>query len=189
MGRVRLAWVDFSAGPFSWGPVVGAAGAAVGLRTAHSLPSVAAAFGAQPLAVGPQPTSAELEAALEEMADKRFGEMDAEDEAVMLEAELDVYEMFAQARVPRGPRTNTAPVPYESLRIPRGFRANPARIPHGSGTSTVRISANPARIPSESRADPARIPHAARAGTRTNITRISPRIARCRSTARGARRQ
>lgn len=69
-----LAWVDLSAGPFTWGPVVGGSGPVSGLRGPRSLPSVAAAFSAMPAAAAPQSTRAELEAALEELADQRFAE-------------------------------------------------------------------------------------------------------------------
>lgn len=69
-----LAWVDLSAGPFTWGPLVSSSAPAAGLRSNHSLPSVAAAFSSLPSAASPQSTRAELEAALEELADQRFAE-------------------------------------------------------------------------------------------------------------------
>ncbi|KAK1324153.1 hypothetical protein QJS10_CPA02g01296 [Acorus calamus] len=42
IGRDKLAFIDLTAGPFSWGPAVGGEG----VRTAHSLPNVGKTIGA-----------------------------------------------------------------------------------------------------------------------------------------------
>lgn len=74
VSQFGVSWVDLSAGPFTWGPVVTSSDPLSGLRGNRSLPSVAAAFSTLPAAAAPQSTRAELEAALEELADQRFAE-------------------------------------------------------------------------------------------------------------------
>jgi len=94
VGAGRYLWADLSAGPFQWGPLVGGSG----LREAHSLPSVEDHFGHLP--EGRQGAAlADLDAELERLADLRFRDMEEEDEendVELINAELDVYEMFAK---------------------------------------------------------------------------------------------
>jgi hypothetical protein len=69
----------------------------MGVREAHSLPSVDELFGHLPH--GTKANNADLDAELERLADLRFqdfSEQQAEDDVALINAELDVYEMFAK---------------------------------------------------------------------------------------------
>lgn len=93
VGPGRWALVDLSAGPFSWGPLVGGEG----VRTEASLPSVEKYF--KDVNLGAlEHTDEELEKELETMAEERFERVDEDSahEVDMLLAEMDVYEAFAQ---------------------------------------------------------------------------------------------
>jgi len=88
----RVAWADLSAGPLAWGP----AGGGAGLRRGSLVASIFAGSDAE--AAG-APDEAAMEAALEELAEERYERVageEAEDDAALLEMELDVYEAFGQ---------------------------------------------------------------------------------------------
>lgn len=65
VGQGRYLWVDLTAGPFQWGPVMGG----TGLRDVHSLPSMQRLFGHLPNSTG---SKSNLDEELERMADERF---------------------------------------------------------------------------------------------------------------------
>ncbi|TVU30116.1 hypothetical protein EJB05_21723 [Eragrostis curvula] len=84
IARDRFAFIDLSAGPFSWGPSVGGDG----VRTELSLPNVAKAFG--------EVTEEEAEEKLQDTIRERFSSFGEDYHAVdILLAEIDVYELFA----------------------------------------------------------------------------------------------
>eukprot|EP00958_Prasinococcus_capsulatus_P012106 scaffold1206_cov388-Prasinococcus_capsulatus_cf.AAC.6 len=94
VGRERYAWIDLTAGPFSWGPMNGDSGA----RTHFSLPKVEHVYKhAKPEELTAWDSSDQFEEILSEMALARFETVDEEKhEHLVLEAELDVYEAFAR---------------------------------------------------------------------------------------------
>uniref|UniRef100_A0A0D9VFU6 DUF7906 domain-containing protein n=1 Tax=Leersia perrieri TaxID=77586 RepID=A0A0D9VFU6_9ORYZ len=87
IGRDRFAFIDLSAGPFSWGPAVGGDG----VRTELSLPNVAKTVGAVA-----EVTEEEAEEKLQDTIRERFSSFGENYHAVdILLAEIDVYELFA----------------------------------------------------------------------------------------------
>ncbi|KAG2650853.1 hypothetical protein PVAP13_1NG207400 [Panicum virgatum] len=87
IGRERFAFVDLSAGPFTWGPSVGGDG----VRTELSLPNVAKTVGAVA-----EVTEEEAEEKLQDTIRERFSSFGEDYHAVdILLAEIDVYELFA----------------------------------------------------------------------------------------------
>ncbi|KQJ99438.1 uncharacterized protein LOC100835558 isoform X1 [Brachypodium distachyon] len=87
IGRDRFAFVDLSAGPFSWGPAVGGDG----VRTELSLPNIAKTVGAVA-----EVTEEEAEERLQDTIRERFSSVGEDYHAVdILLAEIDVYELFA----------------------------------------------------------------------------------------------
>jgi hypothetical protein len=93
VGAGRASFLDLSAGPFSWGPLVGGEG----LRGPLDTPDVDLRFGHLSEEALRKPDEAPLEEELETMADAHFEtvEVDPDDEAAYMAAEMDVYEMFA----------------------------------------------------------------------------------------------
>eukprot|EP00899_Mesostigma_viride_P023409 jgi/Mesvir1/4252/Mv22219-RA.2 len=97
MATKRYAFIDLSAGPFEWGPMVGGGG----LRTKDTIPRVENAFRHIRTSVM-TPEEAEmleekLESELQSMAEDRFAEFGEQThDVVLLSAELDVYELFAE---------------------------------------------------------------------------------------------
>ncbi|CAM6088218.1 unnamed protein product [Calypogeia fissa] len=92
VGQERWAFLDLSAGPFSWGPAVGGDG----VRSENSLPSVDASF----LSVPQSDIDVDQDAVQEDFENlwrSRFSnfELDEQHSVDLLQAELDVYEMFA----------------------------------------------------------------------------------------------
>ncbi|KAE8794042.1 hypothetical protein D1007_31337 [Hordeum vulgare] len=87
VGRNRFAFVDLTAGPFSWGPAVGGDG----VRTELTLPNVAKTVGAVA-----EITEEEAEENLQDTIRERFSSVGEDYHAVdILLAEIDVYELFA----------------------------------------------------------------------------------------------
>ncbi|XP_058068629.1 uncharacterized protein LOC131217681 isoform X2 [Magnolia sinica] len=88
IGRDRWAFIDLSAGPFSWGPAVGGEG----VRTELSLPNVGKTIGAIA-----EMTEDEAENRLQEAIQEKFsvfGDQDHQAIDILL-AEIDIYELFA----------------------------------------------------------------------------------------------
>ncbi|XP_074285242.1 uncharacterized protein LOC141610855 [Silene latifolia] len=88
IGKDRWAFVDLSAGPFTWGPAVGGQG----VRTEQSLPNVTRTIGAVS-----EITEEEAEEHLQNAIQEKFSALgDKEHEAIdILLAEIDIYELFA----------------------------------------------------------------------------------------------
>ncbi|KAH6821421.1 transmembrane protein [Perilla frutescens var. hirtella] len=88
IGNQRWAFIDLSAGPFSWGPSVGGEG----VRTEQSLPNVEKTIGAVA-----EISEDEAEDRLQEAIQEKFavfGEKDHHAIDILL-AEIDIYELFA----------------------------------------------------------------------------------------------
>ncbi|PIA44021.1 hypothetical protein AQUCO_01800229v1 [Aquilegia coerulea] len=87
MGRNRWAFIDLSAGPFSWGPSVGGEG----VRTQFSLPNVEKTIGAI-TEINEEEAEDRLQGAIQE----RFAALgDKDHQAIdILLAEIDIYELF-----------------------------------------------------------------------------------------------
>ncbi|XP_057486061.1 uncharacterized protein LOC130772327 isoform X1 [Actinidia eriantha] len=88
IGKDRWAFIDLSAGPFSWGPAVGGEG----VRTELSLPNVEKTIGAVA-----EISEAEAEDRLQEAIREKFAVFgDKDHQAIdILLAEIDIYELFA----------------------------------------------------------------------------------------------
>ncbi|KAJ3696515.1 hypothetical protein LUZ61_000220 [Rhynchospora tenuis] len=87
IGRDRWAFVDLSAGPFTWGPAVGGEG----VRTELSLPNVGKTIGAIE-----EITEDEAEEKLQDAIRERFSSFNEENQAIdILLAEMDIYEIFS----------------------------------------------------------------------------------------------
>lgn len=88
IGKERWAFIDLSAGPFTWGPAVGGQG----VRTEQSLPNVTKTIG-----VVAEISEEEAEDRLQNAIQERFAVFgDREHEAIdILLAEIDIYELFA----------------------------------------------------------------------------------------------
>ncbi|RYR57724.1 hypothetical protein Ahy_A05g023431 isoform B [Arachis hypogaea] len=88
IGKDRWAFIDLSAGPFSWGPAVGGEG----VRTEASLPNVDKTIGATS-----EISEAEAEDRLQDAIQEKFAVFgDKEHQAIdILLAEIDIYELFA----------------------------------------------------------------------------------------------
>ncbi|CAN1330903.1 hypothetical protein LINPERPRIM_LOCUS35138 [Linum perenne] len=78
IGKDRWAFIDLSAGPFSWGPAVGGEG----VRTELSLPNVEKTIGA-------------VQEISDDEAEDRLQEAIQEKFAIFGDAEIDIYELFA----------------------------------------------------------------------------------------------
>lgn len=87
IGKERWAFIDLSAGPFSWGPAVGGEG----VRTEASLPSVAKAVGAL-AEISEEEAEDRLQDAIQEKFSV-FGDKDHQAIDILL-AEIDIYELF-----------------------------------------------------------------------------------------------
>ncbi|KAJ8642467.1 hypothetical protein MRB53_019161 [Persea americana] len=88
MGKDRWAFIDLTAGPFSWGPAVGGEG----VRTEISLPNVGKTIGAVA-----EITEEEAEDRLQDAIQEKFsvfGDQDHHAVDILL-AEVDIYELFA----------------------------------------------------------------------------------------------
>ncbi|XP_019175301.1 PREDICTED: uncharacterized protein LOC109170581 isoform X2 [Ipomoea nil] len=90
IGNHRWAFIDLSAGPFTWGPAVGGEG----VRTELSLPSVEKTLGAVA-----EISEEEADDILQEAIQEKFavfGDMQKDHQAIdILLAEIDIYELFA----------------------------------------------------------------------------------------------
>ncbi|XP_072991194.1 uncharacterized protein [Typha latifolia] len=87
IGSERWAFIDLSAGPFSWGPAVGGEG----VRTELSLPNVGKTIGAIA-----EITEDEAEDKLQDAIRERFSSFGDDHQAIdILLAEIDIYELFA----------------------------------------------------------------------------------------------
>ncbi|XP_039064197.1 uncharacterized protein LOC120209199 isoform X2 [Hibiscus syriacus] len=88
IGKDRWAFIDLSAGPFSWGPAVGGEG----VRTELSLPNVGKTIGAVE-----EISEAEAEDRLQDAIQEKFSVFgDKDHQAIdILLAEIDIYELFA----------------------------------------------------------------------------------------------
>ncbi|XP_071716090.1 uncharacterized protein [Rutidosis leptorrhynchoides] len=88
IGKDRWAFIDLSAGPFSWGPAVGGEG----VRTELSLPNVEKTIGAVA-----EMTEEEAEDHLQDAIQEKFAAFgDKDHQAIdILLAEIDIYELFA----------------------------------------------------------------------------------------------
>ncbi|XP_059634542.1 uncharacterized protein LOC132276918 isoform X2 [Cornus florida] len=88
IGKGRWAFIDLSAGPFSWGPAVGGEG----VRTELSLPNVNKTIGAVA-----ELSEDEAEDRLQEAIQEKFSVFgDKDHQAIdILLAEIDIYELFA----------------------------------------------------------------------------------------------
>ncbi|KAL6977935.1 hypothetical protein U1Q18_026721 [Sarracenia purpurea var. burkii] len=88
IGKDRWAFIDLSAGPFSWGPAVGGEG----VRTELSLPNVEKTIGAVA-----EISEDEAEDHLQEAIQEKFAVFgDKDHQAIdILLAEIDIYEIFA----------------------------------------------------------------------------------------------
>ncbi|XP_021744392.1 uncharacterized protein LOC110710407 isoform X1 [Chenopodium quinoa] len=88
IGKDRWAFIDLSAGPFTWGPAVGGQG----VRTEESLPNVTKTMGAVA-----EISEEEAEDRLQDAIQERFAVFgDREHEAIdILLAEIDIYELFS----------------------------------------------------------------------------------------------
>ncbi|XP_057980775.1 uncharacterized protein LOC131166336 [Malania oleifera] len=88
IGNDRWAFIDLSAGPFSWGPVVGGEG----VRTELSLPNVEKTIGAV-AEISEEEAEDRLQDAIQEKF-SFFGDKDHQAIDILL-AEIDIYELFA----------------------------------------------------------------------------------------------
>ncbi|KAM7469131.1 hypothetical protein LguiA_007314 [Lonicera macranthoides] len=88
IGRDRWAFIDLSAGPFSWGPAVGGEG----VRTELSLPNVEKTIGAV-AEISEDEAEDRLQDAIQEKF-AVFGDKDHQAIDILL-AEIDIYELFA----------------------------------------------------------------------------------------------
>ncbi|KAI3929132.1 hypothetical protein MKX01_006368 [Papaver californicum] len=88
VGGNRWAFIDLSAGPFTWGPSVGGEG----VRTEHSLPNVMKTIGAVP-----EMAEEEAENHLQGAIQEKFAVLGDKDHHAIdiLLAEIDIYEAFA----------------------------------------------------------------------------------------------
>ncbi|XP_061990573.1 uncharacterized protein LOC133708993 [Rosa rugosa] len=88
IGKERWAFIDLSAGPFSWGPAVGGEG----VRTELSIPNVQKTIGAVS-----EITEDEAEDRLQDAIQEKFAVFgDKDHQAIdILLAEIDIYELFA----------------------------------------------------------------------------------------------
>ncbi|KAH0651833.1 hypothetical protein KY290_032740 [Solanum tuberosum] len=90
IGNHRWAFIDLTAGPFSWGPAVGGEG----VRTELSLPNVEKTIGAVA-----EISEDEAENLLQEAIQEKFavfGDVQKDHQAIdILLAEIDIYELFA----------------------------------------------------------------------------------------------
>lgn len=88
IGKNRWAFIDLSAGPFSWGPAVGGEG----VRTEASLPNVERTIGS-----ASEISEEEAEDLLQDAIHEKFSVFgDKEHQAIdILLAEIDIYELFA----------------------------------------------------------------------------------------------
>ncbi|GLJ11188.1 hypothetical protein SUGI_0145880 [Cryptomeria japonica] len=87
VGNDRWAFVDLSAGPFSWGPTVGGEG----VRTETSLPNVEKTIGAVV-----EMTEEEAEDKFQSVIQEKFSVFGEDHHALdVLLAEMDIYELFA----------------------------------------------------------------------------------------------
>ncbi|CAI8594595.1 unnamed protein product [Vicia faba] len=88
IGKDRWAFIDLSAGPFSWGPAVGGEG----VRTEASLPNVERATGS-----ASEISEEEAEDLLQDVIHEKFAVFgDKDHQAIdILLAEIDIYELFA----------------------------------------------------------------------------------------------
>ncbi|XP_022731746.1 uncharacterized protein LOC111286183 isoform X2 [Durio zibethinus] len=88
IGKDRWAFIDLSAGPFSWGPAVGGEG----VRTELSLPNVGKTIGAVE-----EISEDEAEDRLQDAIQEKFAVFgDKDHQAIdILLAEIDIYELFA----------------------------------------------------------------------------------------------
>nr|GEV79082.1 UTP--glucose-1-phosphate uridylyltransferase [Tanacetum cinerariifolium] len=88
IGKDRWAFIDLSAGPFSWGPAVGGEG----VRTELSLPNVEKTIGAVA-----EISEEEAEQHLQDVIQEKFAAFgDKDHQAIdILLAEIDIYELFA----------------------------------------------------------------------------------------------
>ncbi|KAL2896586.1 UTP--glucose-1-phosphate uridylyltransferase [Bienertia sinuspersici] len=91
IGKDRWAFIDLSAGPFTWGPAVGGQG----VRTEESMPNVTKTIGAV-AALVIEISEEEAEDRLQDAIQERFAVFgDKEHEAIdILLAEIDIYELF-----------------------------------------------------------------------------------------------
>nr|XP_043624624.1 uncharacterized protein LOC122596158 isoform X2 [Erigeron canadensis] len=88
IGKDRWAFIDLSAGPFSWGPAVGGEG----VRTEASLPNVEKTIGAV-AEISEEEAEDHLQDAIQEKF-AAFGDKDHQAIDILL-AEIDIYELFA----------------------------------------------------------------------------------------------
>lgn len=88
IGKDRWAFIDLSAGPFSWGPAVGGEG----VRTELSLPNVQKTIGAV-AEISEDEAEDRLQIAIQEKFSV-FGDKDHQAIDILL-AEIDIYELFA----------------------------------------------------------------------------------------------
>lgn len=88
IGKGRWAFIDLTAGPFSWGPSVGGKG----VRTELSLPNVGKTIGAV-AEISEDEAEERLQVAIQDKFSV-FGEKDHQAVDILL-AEIDVYELFA----------------------------------------------------------------------------------------------
>ncbi|KAL8223516.1 hypothetical protein R6Q57_018991 [Mikania cordata] len=88
IGRDRWAFIDVSAGPFSWGPAVGGEG----VRTEFTLPNVEKTIGAI-AEISEEEAEDHLQDAIQEKF-ATFGDKDHQAIDILL-AEIDIYELFA----------------------------------------------------------------------------------------------
>ncbi|XP_027175735.1 uncharacterized protein LOC113775172 [Coffea eugenioides] len=88
IGKERWAFIDLTAGPFSWGPAVGGEG----VRTDLSLPNVEKTIGAV-LEISEDEAEDRLQEAIQEKF-AVFGDKDHHAIDILL-AEIDIYELFA----------------------------------------------------------------------------------------------
>ncbi|KAG9450142.1 hypothetical protein H6P81_010107 [Aristolochia fimbriata] len=88
IGSDRWAFIDLSAGPFSWGPAVGGEG----VRTERSLPNVTHTIGAVA-----EITEEEAEDRLQDAIQEKFSVFGGQDHHAIdiLLAEIDIYELFS----------------------------------------------------------------------------------------------
>ncbi|KAK4755826.1 hypothetical protein SAY87_009583 [Trapa incisa] len=88
IGKERWAFIDLTAGPFTWGPAVGGEG----VRTEHSLPNVTKTVGAVT-----EISEEEAEDLLQDAIQEKFAVFgDKDHQAIdILLAEIDIYELFA----------------------------------------------------------------------------------------------
>ncbi|KAJ8753112.1 hypothetical protein K2173_017657 [Erythroxylum novogranatense] len=100
IGKDRWAFIDLTAGPFSWGPAVGGEG----VRTEFSLPSVQKTIGAV-AEISEDEAENRLQDAIQEKF-AVFGDRDHQAIDILL-AEIDIYELFAFKHC-KGRRTKLA---------------------------------------------------------------------------------